>query len=285
MKTIQKKLNAMTRRQKTSLIVVNAVIGVTSTFMSIVGVTLNDLLGNNYYVSSVVVIMTIIVLYQFVYWLIGKIYKNSVEIMVRQTKVDIECGDIFEKNSFKVIGCDNQFHTQIDDKVIAQKSLHGQLVLEHGEAKEIKKAIKEEAIRLNLVPNGDGLYTFPLGTVIKYESSIDGNTYLMLAMVELDENLEAHTNMAKFEFVLMHMWKEISRVYAANDVALPVLGTGITRFDDGPKSNENLLRCMLCTLNASGVTLKSRVKIVIFDNTGDIPLYEYKDLYKAICSK
>lgn len=98
----------------------------------------------------------------------------------------------------------------------------------------------------------------------------------------LDEQYEAHTNMAKFELMLMKMWKEIGRVYATRDVVLPVLGTGISRFDDGPKDRKDLLRCILCTLNSSGVTLKSNVGILIYGDTKDIPLYEYRDMFHAI---
>lgn len=80
----------------------------------------------------------------------------------------------------------------------------------------------------------------------------------------------------------MKMWKAIDRVYASNNVVLPVLGNGISRFDDGPKDTEALLRCMLCTLNSAGVSLNSEVKVVIFGDIKDIPLYEYKDMFRVI---
>ena len=104
----------------------------------------------------------------------------------------------------------------------------------------------------------------------------------MLAMMELNTHHEAHTNMAKFELMLMKMWKEIDRVYASHDIALPLLGTGISRFDDGPKDRENLLRCMLCTLNSSGVSLNSKVAILIYGDIKNVPLYEYKDIFYTI---
>lgn len=104
----------------------------------------------------------------------------------------------------------------------------------------------------------------------------------MLALTELNKNYESHTNMAKHELMLMKMWKEIDRVYASNDVVLPVLGTGISRFDDGPKDKDDLLRCMLCTFNSSGVSFNSKIKIVLYGSTGDIPLYEYKDIFNVI---
>lgn len=171
--------------------------------------------------------------------------------------------------------------SRVNDIIISKKSLHGQLILEHGSADEISMAIEAEAKRLGLQKNNEGLYDFPLGSIVRYDSSVDNHTYLMLAMTELNANHESHTNMAKFEYMLMNMWKEIDRVYAGNDIALPLLGTGISRFDDGPKEKESLLRCMLCTLNSSGVSLNSKVSILLYGNE-DIPLYEFKDIFHTI---
>lgn len=82
--------------------------------------------------------------------------------------------------------------------------------------------------------------------------------------------------------MLMKMWKEIDRVYASNDVILPVLGTGISRFDDRPRDKDALIRCMICTFNSSGVSLNSKVKIMLYGKSDDIPLYEYKDIFNMI---
>lgn len=101
----------------------------------------------------------------------------------------------------------------------------------------------------------------------------------MLAMTELNTQYEAHTDMARFELMLMKMWREIDRVYASHTVVLPVLGSGILRFDDGPKSTEALLRCMLCTLNSAGISLNSSIKVVIYNNGNSVSLYEYKDMF------
>lgn len=71
-------------------------------------------------------------------------------------------------------------------------------------------------------------------------------------------------------------------MYVYNDVVLPLLCTGISRFEGGGKSKEALLRCMLCTLDSSGIDLTSKTKIVIYGDAKDIPLYEYKDMFRAI---
>lgn len=280
MQRIWKWYNGLPNRKKVSVTSSITVVGLLATVFTVLGVSVNGWV-NNIWLSLLIVIGALIGVYFIVYCTIGKIYKESVPLSIRQTPVSISCGDIFKTDGFRVIGCDTHFDTRVDDVVISKKSLHGKLVLEHGNADEIKSAVEKEAKRLHLTANSDGLYDFPLGTIIRYDSSKDNHTYLMLAMTELDRNYEAHTNMAKFEHMLMKMWSEINRVYASNDVVLPLLGTGISRFDDGPKNKEALLRCMLCTLNSSGVTLNAKVKVLIYGDAKDIPLYEYKDMFKS----
>ena len=273
--------NKLTNRIKTSISFAVAILAFISTGMSVAGVSLHCWTHNVWF--SLLIIVGVFILIAWVaYMIIGKIFKDSISMTIRQTPVSICYGDIFETDGWRIIGCDTHFDTRADDVVISKKSLHGQLILNHGKVKEIKAATKKEAQRLQLTPDSNGLYNFPLGTVIRYDSSVDNHTYLMLAMTELDENFKAHTNMEKFEHMLMVMWSEIDRIYASNDLVLPLLGTGISRFDHGPKSKEALLKCLLCTLNNSGVTLNSKIKVVIFGDDKDIPLYEYKDIFSTV---
>lgn len=282
MSKIYKWYTGLSKRVRDSVIISATLVGTIATILSILGISLGDWQGSNFFIRIGVVIGIFLLLYMISYIIIGNIFSESVKLTIRNTSVSIECGDIFNASGLRVIGCDTHFSTIVDDVIISKKSLHGQLILEQGDKDEIEAAITTEANKLGLQKDSNGLYDFPLGTIIRYDSSVDNNTYLMLAMTELNEQHEAHTNMAKFELMLMKMWKEISRVYALNNVALPLLGTGIPRFDDGPKGKEDLLRCMLCTLNSSGVTLKSKVKILIYGDAKDIPLYEYKDMFYTI---
>ena len=279
MKKIYNWYNGLLQQVRDSITVTVAIVGLISTILSILGISLGDWKCSNIWMRIGIVFVVFVVIYSFVYFAIGRIFRDSVNLTIRHTLVSISCGDIFEASGWKIIGCDTHFDTRVDDIIISKKSLHGQLVLEHGKKEEIEAVVENEAKRLGLQRKNDGLYDFPLGTVIRYDSSVDNQTYLMLAMTELNMQHEAHTNMAKFELMLMKMWTEIGRVYASNDIVLPVLGTGISRFDDGPKDREALLRCMLCTLNSSGVSLKSKVGVIIYGNVKDIPMYEYKDMF------
>lgn len=275
---------SLSQRFKTSVSVSAALVGAASTIMSIIGVTVKDYV-DDLRVGIALVALAFVVLAGIVFRVIGVRYRDSVSLIVRGTPVTVKLGDLFKQKGLKVIGCDSRFDTRVDDIVIAKRSLHGQFVLKHGNVKEIRATVEKEAIRRDISADEDGLYRFPLGTVIRYDSTVDGETYLLLAVSELDANNEAHTNMAEFERTLMKMWREIYGKYALNPVVLPLLGSGILRFDDGPKERESLLRCLLCTLNASGVALNTDVSVVIYGNANDIPLYEYRDMFRLIPGK
>lgn len=282
MKKVFDKYNNLPKRIQDSIVIAATFVGSISTILSVLGLSLDDFGIDNIWFRIGIVLMLYLFLCLIIYVIIGQIFKESVSIKIRETSILISCGNIFFASGLRVIGCDTHFDTRVDDVVISKTSLHGQLFLEHGIKSEIEMVVENEASRLGLQKNDDGLYDFPLGTIIRYNSSIDNHTYLMLAMAKLNSRHEAHTDMAQFELMLMKMWREIDRVYAKYDVAFPILGTGISRFDDGPKDRGELLRCMLCTLNSSGVTLKSKVEILIFGDATEISLYEYKDMFRSI---
>ena len=220
MSRIHKWYTSLSKRVRDSIFISASLVGMISTVLSVLGVSLGDLNGASIWLRIGIVIATFFLLCVVVYVAIGKVFKNAVSLSIRQTDVVINCNDIFAADGFRVIGCDTHFDTRVDDIIIAKKSLHGQLVLEHGKKEDIEKAVEAEAVRLGLKKNRDGLYDFPLGTVIRYNSSIDNHTYLLLAMAELNSDYEVHTNMAQYELMLMKMWKEINRVYANNNNTL-----------------------------------------------------------------
>lgn len=281
MKKIYIWFNSLSKRLRDSISTSILVVGFVSTVFTILGFSLADIKCLKLWWRILVVIAVFFIVIIVVYKVIGRVFKERVNLIVNQTPVDITCGDIFETEGWKVIGCDTSFRTQVDDVVISKNSLHGKLVLEHGNAEEINDIVESAAQKYNISKNENDLFEFPLGTIIPYTSSKDGETYLMLAMTELNKDFESHTNMAKYESMLMKMWHEVSRVYASHDVVLPILGSGISRFDDGPKNKNTLLRCMLCTLGSSGLDFNSKLKVVIYGKAEDIPLYELRDVVKT----
>ena len=70
----------------------------------------------------------------------------------------------------------------------------------------------------------------------------------------------------------------VCTAYANRPVFLPLIGSGITSFDDVPeKSNIDFLKCMLCTLRASGENFNQRITILLTKEImQELNLYELK---------
>lgn len=282
----------MTKRLKDSLTLAFAIVGGIATVFTILGVSVSTVLSLSkvhwlYRIGAYLcLVLLIYAFWVLVIWtVIGRKYKNSITVQVGRNTVTVKSGDIFQTPGWRVIPMDTTFSTAADDVVISKSSLHGKLVLHHGNADEIQKAVTADAERRGLRANG-GSYRFPLGSAIPYAPKAKNGqetTYLMVAMTALNENWEAHTTMAQYEQTLMEMWKEIGRVYARNDIVLPLMGSGITRFDDAQDAPASLLRCMLCTLSTSRIHLNSKITVVIYDDgKTKLPLYEYKDLFRIV---
>ncbi len=272
--------SSLSRRFKDSLLLSFSLLGVLSAIFTIAGFSLDSLLKLSVAMRLFIVILLIFAVVSCLYCFLGVTFKQFISITINQTIVYIKYGDLFKESGLKVIGCDTHFSTRADDVIIARKSLQGQLVTEHGQEEEISAAVVSEAKRLKLKKNSKGVYDFPLGTVIRYNSKRDGQTYLLLAMAELDSQSTVHTNIRQFVDTLIIMWQAIDRVYACNDIILPVLGSGILRFDDGPKDKRILLKCLVDAFYISRVKLNSKVSIIIHDADMDIPLYEFKSEFK-----
>lgn len=104
----------------------------------------------------------------------------------------------------------------------------------------------------------------------------------MLAFTHMDEFNRAHLERGQYEECLLNMWDELDRMYAGRRVVLPLLGSGITRFKGTQPSEDDLLRCMLCTLRASGHRFSAGVSIALTKKTTDkMRLYEVKDYTDA----
>ncbi len=77
------------------------------------------------------------------------------------------------------------------------------------------------------------------------------------------------------------MWKEIRRTYQGKPINIPLIGGGLTQLDDmTEKPNDQLLRCILCTLRTSNVTFDENVQITIIltkKALETVNLYELKE--------
>ncbi len=239
--------------------------GMIGTTATIMGISLSDM-----QIGLFQRILIIIVLYMLFVVIIGAILdwyvKKGLFLSIRGIEVKIEVGDIFNASDWKVIPFNEYYDTCVDEKIIASETLNGMFIKYHVEnVLELNQIIRENT-------GTDERTRHMLGKIIPYHD------YMLLALTHFNEQNVAHISQVEYEQCLLKMWKEIRRVYANKKITIPLLGAGITSFDDLPtKSEQDLLRCMLCTLRASGENINQPITIILTKKTiKKINLYKLK---------
>lgn len=237
-----------------------AVFGVAASVVSIAGVSFSEFWNTwEERLSAILIIycilVVIILLVKYV------IARRGVTINVNGTSVHIRQGDLFAVDGWKVIPFNEYFDTTVDDRIISHSSLNGLFIDGHvDDIEKLREAIEhsEENNTKAKRFKRKGRFVYPLGRVIVFQD------YLLLALTHFNEQNMAHISRIQYEECLMTMWHEISRTYAGKPVYLPLLASGITRFDDVPhKSYFDLLKCMLCTFRASGENINAPITILL----------------------
>lgn len=211
--------------------------------------------------------------------------RQSICLKINTSEIEVKFGDIFfEQADFKVIAFNEYFDTLVDDKIIARSTLNG---------KFIDKCFKDKVDDLNdIISTDEHLYEaiveknvmravgkrtkYKLGTICVVDD------YLLTALTHFDIENKAYLEMNDYINCLLNFWNEIDRVYAGKTVALPVLGSGITRFRGYDNiSDQELLELIIWTFKVSRIkfTYPSKVKIIVYENKFDkINLLKLKNL-------
>lgn len=252
------------------------VLAVIETVLAIADLSIRAIWETSWYIRLGIIVFTFLLLCSIIAWYLSYKANKSISLRIRGIKVIVKEGDIFQTAGWKIIPFNEFFDTQVDDVIIAKNTLNGKYIIEHVQnIDDLKKTIKEAKDITSLkhtVKNGRKNY--PLGRIIAYKD------YMLLAFSRFVEN-QAYLTHSEYEQCLRTMWQEISRIYANQPVTIPLLGSGITRFEHiSEKNNTHLLRCLLCTLKTSTVQINQSITIVLTKETLDnINLYEFKKIF------
>lgn len=261
---------------KDSLILSMSILTVVETVFAVVDFGLKNVCSMEWYERFGIIVLCFTLLTTIIAY--AKANKANVEISlkIRGIPIIIKEGDIFSEVGWRVIPFNEFFDTKVDDVVIASNTLNGQLIMNHiNDIDDLRNSIKnaKDTRHLHHTIKG-GRKCYPLGRIIPYQQ------YLLLAFTHFEDN-QAFLTHNDYEKCLRTMWKEIARVYANKPIVLPLMGSGITRFNDiSEKNNFHLLRCLLCTLKTSLVQINQPITIVLTRQTlDDINLYDIKKLF------
>lgn len=209
--------------------------------------------------------------------------KASASLKIGGTTVEIIRGDIFTQDGLKVIPFNDYFDTIVDNKIIAERSLHGQFIQrKYEDPADLKRKIEGD-VNLNKEENFTEVQRYPGFFQKKYNlgsTFVDGD-FVLTAFSKFNEENEARLSMSEYINFLLIFWNEINRVYAQKSVSVPLFGAGITRFSNGFNSipiNE-LLNIMLWTFRISETRFKypAKLRIIIYkDQFDEIDLFGLK---------
>lgn len=154
----------------------------------------------------------------------------SYKIPKRDFSFDVIVGNILDTECPNVVVSTNvTFDTDIASGLIAPESLQGQLAHRYfgSNTAEMDRQIdlSLRGIRSKKHPDGLGKKKkFPMGTIAKLQAN--GKTVFLLAMSELNEHGNAHSNVSMIDTASEKLWTYIAEKGELGDVAIPVLGTG-----------------------------------------------------------
>lgn len=216
------------------------------------------------YIVGIFTLIILIVIYIIIWVYYNRLQETTINI--DNSTVVIKAGDIFKEKGFKVIAFNEFFDTIVDNNIIANNSLNGIFIKQNIEDIEalnnhIKNEIDDDDIVDSKVIRKRG------GKNIKYKLStvvIWNNEYLLTAFSKFDDTNRANLTMPEYIEFLINFWDRVNKVYAQENVSVPILGSGITRIKEHKNiTDEDLLKIMLWTFKLSEYRCKYPAKLSI----------------------
>ena len=239
-----------------------AIITGISTIVGLWGYTVRDISDKlQWWQCGMVLLISFVILSVIIFLILESLKHKAYDTTVNGIPLKIKVGDIFNEMGLKVIPFNERYDTEVDDIIIAHNSLNGKMIDNYVEdIEDLKSKIKlAQADNSPLKPTRrNGKETYPLGRIIPY------NEFLLLAFSHFDEQNKAYIGIGEYEKLLICMWSEIRRTYAARRIVIPLLGGGITTIEGiQDKNYTELLKCILCTLRSSKFQPKEGITIVL----------------------
>ena len=228
--------------------------------------------------AGITCIVLLLIIYAFVWYRANKL--TSIDLTVDETTVTIKAGDIFSQPGLKAIAFNEYFDTQVDEKIIASRSLNGIFINKHlnRDLAELDEHIanyrfeREDMIGVNEERSSGKKTRYQLGAICVWQD------YLLTAFARFSEHNEARLTMAEYLTFLINFWDRVNRVYAMKSVSVPIFGSGITRIKEHKNiSDEELLKIMLWTFRVSEMRFAYPAKLTIVihqDKIDKINLFE-----------
>lgn len=224
-------------------------------------------------IAGIIAIVVFILSYVCIWLYANK--RNSITLTINNSTVEIKFGDLFiEESDWKAIAFNEYYDTIVDDVLIAHSTLNGMYIDRFfaDKVEELDRIISSDTHLSTMAISNNSQR--PRGKTKKYQlgSVCVIGDYLLTALTHFDDDNKAYIDMQEYISFLLSFWDEVDRVYAGKTVALPVLGSGITRFKKyDVVSDQELLELIIWSFKVSRIkfTYPSKVKIVVYNGKKD----------------
>jgi hypothetical protein len=209
---------------------------------------------------------------------------NHIDIKIEGSDVTIKVGDIFQQPGLKAIAFNEYFDTQVDNKVIAERSLNGIFINEH---LDVPISDLDHHIETYSFEPGEIVENIPdrkVGKKVRYQigTICVYKTYLLTAFSKFDDSNRAQLTMPEYLGFLITFWDRVNNVYAQQNVSTPIFGSGITRIKGHRTiTDEDLLKIMLWTFRISEMRFKYPAKLTVVIHESKINKINLLDIKAA----
>lgn len=188
--------------------------------------------------------------------------RNYVIIEEKDFIVKVEYGDLLKVSECKkVINFDECFSAKVgqNPEDITPDSICGQYIQNHPELNINYLLSKSKLTPERKGSAYSGKVRYKSGSIVPY----GGDLLVAFAMLDKDGR-GMFPSIKEYIVSLFTMWNEIDKHYGQKDVCVPILGSGITRFEDGRVlSKQELLEIMIWSYRLCSHKIKRPNKLRI----------------------
>jgi hypothetical protein len=237
-----------------------------------------DIIDLNYPKECIVLInrIALFLIVLLLVWALYSLYRlkrRGITIEGNGYGIRVEYGDIFEMdNCKKVISFDECFITSVGEAPadIKPDSVCGKFLTKIGiDKEEVNRKI--QSYKSSHAPTGRSAYenkpSYQSGSIIPFKDS-----YFLLAFGKLDNRGLCRMTREDYLACLATLWEELDAHYAQHDVAIPVLGSGVTRFKDEMLTQQQLVDILIASYKLSPYKMQHNVLHIVCQKRDDFSL-------------
>lgn len=215
--------------------------------------------------------------------------KKSVNLLMRDFRINISFGDLFSKKGIVVIPVNEFFDTIVDDRVIAHKTIHGQFIdkyfsnninnlddmISQALAGEVQVTPRYQRNHAKTIP-------YPIGTCIDIVHN--GITYVLFALTHFNEQDVAYLERKDFGLAIQGLMSHLHDMNNDRPVYMPVIGTGMSKMQ---RSHQRVLTYFLdCIDFTNESSLPAGLNIVVYEGDKDkVNLSLVEEYFEGTLSK